>query len=142
MSLDEGHPDTPASSGDSSPLNSARPFDPPAAISARRRPRRTPADRLRSALLALADGKGRIDHHGVKSWASITFAGTRNTVRIVFAGAEAVAAGETFIAELPEHEFAIPGQLVADAAVTGAEHTMLPEQRLLVECEILMLNDG
>ncbi|RDC59565.1 hypothetical protein HME9302_00755 [Alteripontixanthobacter maritimus] len=122
----------------------ARPFDEPAEAptAPRRRARRTPADRLRAALLALSSGHGEVQHHNTRGWSSITFSGTRHTIRMAFDGAEAVAAGEHLVAELSEHEFTIPGQLVADAEITGVENTLLPEPRMLVECEILMLEDA
>lgn len=107
---------------------------------ARRRGLRGPRERLAEALLALADGKGRIVSHCEKSWASITFAGARHRVKLVFEGEE-VEAGECFIAFLPEHEFAIRGQLVADAAVVEVESTAQPPQ-LGVTCEILLLEEG
>ena len=106
------------------------------------RPRRTTADRLREALLALGQHRGLILTHAEKPWASVTFAGARHTLALLFAGEDAVFAGEKFIAELPEHEFALRGQIVADATVTGVEHRMLPAPRLLVECELLLLVDA
>ena len=51
-------------------------------------------------------------------------------------------AGERFVAELPDHEFAIAGQLVADAGVSEVEHRMVPDPRLLVRCELLLLEDA
>lgn len=104
--------------------------------------RRTSADRLREALLALGGHRGHILTHSEKAWASITFAGARHSVAILFAGDEAVAAGETFIAELPEHEFTLPRQLVADATVTSVDHRLLPSPRLVVTCELLLLEDA
>ena len=50
--------------------------------------------------------------------------------------------GEEFVAALPDHEFAIPGQLVADATVAAAETTLLPQPRLAVTCELLLLEEG
>jgi hypothetical protein len=96
---------------------------------------------LLSALLALGRGKGELVHHSERPWASVTFSGSRHRVRLAFFGAEAVAAGEALIEALPEHEFAIPGQLVADAAVVAVEHTALPQPRLEVEAELLLLDD-
>lgn len=104
--------------------------------------RRTVADRLREALLALADDHGKVVRHSEKAWASVTFAGARHKVALRFAGAGAVEAGETLIALLPEHEFAIPGQLVADATVTAADHRMLPHPELTVECEMLLIEEA
>lgn len=107
----------------------------------RRRAPRGPRELLANALLSLAGGQGRIAAHSEKSWASITFAGARHRVEMVFEGNQAVEAGECFIAFLPEHEFDIRGQLVADAAVTEAESTVEPA-RLVVICEILLLEES
>ncbi|MCB2085058.1 MAG: hypothetical protein H6920_11315 [Sphingomonadaceae bacterium] len=98
--------------------------------------------RLRRAVQALSDGLGTVAAHSERPWASITFAGSRHRLRIEFSGAQEVEAGERLIAELPEHEFALVGQLVADANVVGVEHTMLPEPKLVIDCEILLLEEG
>lgn len=108
----------------------------------RRAARRTPWLPLLSELMTLAEGRAELLRHAERAWASVTFAGTRHTVTLCFTGAEAVAAGEGFIAALPDHEFTIPRQLVADAAVVAAEHTALPEPRLEVTAELLLLEDG
>ena len=105
------------------------------------RVRKGTSERLREALLALAGGHAQIAAHREKSWASITFAGARHTLELVFAGAEEVAAGEVFIADLPEHEFAIPRQLVAEATVVAVDHLLDPP-RMTVTCEVLMLDEG
>jgi hypothetical protein len=110
--------------------------------SATRTGRVSTGERLREAVLALAGGQGQALRHTEAAWASITFAGTRHRLRLVFEGAEAVAAGEELVAALPEHEFAIPRQLVADATVCGVESTLLPAPRLVVECELLLLEDA
>lgn len=96
---------------------------------------------LARALIALAEEKGRITAHDEKPWASITFAGSRHRYTLEFHGDEAVESGECFIAFLPDHEFTIPGFLVADAAVTAVEHTVEP-QVLKVTCELLLLEEG
>jgi hypothetical protein len=106
-----------------------------------RKRRKGVRERLCEALIALAQGHGTITVHSERSWASITFAGARHRVELVFDGAEAVEAGECFIAFLPEHEFAIPGQLVADAAVLEVA-SMLDPARLSVVCEVLVLEEG
>ena len=103
--------------------------------------RRTPTVRLREQLLELARGQATLLAHDEMAWASVTFAGVRHRVELTFEGAEAVEAGECFIAFLPEHEFVIPGQLVADAAVTAVDHRLEPP-RLAVTCELLLLEEG
>ena len=105
------------------------------------RARREPRNRLREALLELAQGRAAILRHDEKSWASITFAGARHRLELVFEGAEAVQAGELFIAFPPEHEFASPHQLGADAAVTAVDHRLEPP-RMQVSCELLLLEEG
>ncbi|WP_325100169.1 hypothetical protein [Aurantiacibacter sediminis] len=105
------------------------------------RTRKGPREKLAAALCALAKDQGAILTHSEKSWASITFAGARHRVEMEFVGEEAVDAGECFIAFLPEHEFAIPGQLVADADIAEVDHVLDPP-RMVVTCEILLLEDG
>ena len=92
--------------------------------------------------ITLAERRATILSHREKSWASITFAGTRHTLELEFVSAEAVAAGERFIVFLPEHEFGLPGQLVADAAVVSVDHRLLPEPRMAVGIELLLLDKG
>ena len=107
-----------------------------------RKNRRGPAEKLREALSLLAGGKAQILAHSERAWASITFSGARHSVELAFEGVAAAKAGEHFIAELPDHEFAIPGQLVADAAILSVDHTMLPDVRLVVKAEMLLLQDA
>ena len=101
-----------------------------------------PAARLRDALTCLSGGHCEVLRHREKPWASITFEGARHTLELRFAGAEAVASGEALIDALPEHEFGIPGQIVADANVTAVDHTIAPEPTLTVTCELLLLKDA
>lgn len=108
---------------------------------ARRSPRRQPWMPLLNAVLALAGERAELVRHGETPWVSITFAGSRHRIALAFRGTDAVAAGEAFIAALPEHEFAISRQLVADATVVSAEHALLPEPVLTVEAELLLLEE-
>lgn len=102
---------------------------------------RRPWLQLIEAVMTLAGG-AELVRHTERGWASVTFSGSRHTMVLAFAGADAVMEGEVFIAALPEHEFAIPRQLVADATVISAEHTLLPEPKLVVEIELLLLEDA
>lgn len=103
--------------------------------------RRTDAEKLRYALLELAEHRAQVLDHRERPWASITFAGARHCLSLLFAGEEAVAAGEAFIDRLPDHEFTIPARLVADAVVRGVEHRMHPHPRLVLHCEVLLLEE-
>ena len=106
------------------------------------RPRRTLSDRVRAALMELTGGQGTALSHSETAWASITFAGTRHEVVLEFCGPEAVAAGEELIERLPDHEFAIPRQLVADASVSTVDHGFGAMERLEVTAVLLLLEDG
>jgi len=97
---------------------------------------------LLSALYRLAEGQAELVDHTERGWTSVTFSGTRHTVVLAFCGLEAMAVGEQFIAVLAEHEFTIPRHLVADATVTKVEHTIVPEPRLVVSAELLLLEDA
>lgn len=106
------------------------------------RPRKTTADRLREAVLAIGGGKGDVLTHEERAWASITFAGTRHELVLRFEGSEAIEAGELLIERLPEHEFTIPGQLVADAVVTLVDHRFGLVERLTVTALLLLLEES
>lgn len=103
---------------------------------------RTTSDRARDAVLAICGGQGQILTHEERAWASITFAGTRHELVLRFEGIEQVEAGELLIERLPEHEFRIPGQLVADACVTKVEHHFGPTEWLAVTAVLLLLEES
>lgn len=105
------------------------------------RPRRSLGDRVRTALGKLAAGRATVLSHEEKAWASVTFSGSRHEVVLQFTGIDAVVAGEDLIERLPDHEFAIPGHLVADAAISAVDHLFGPEERLTVTCVLLLLEE-
>jgi hypothetical protein len=106
-----------------------------------RQPRRGNWMKLLGQVLHLAGGQAELLRHADRPWASATFCGTRHAIALTFAGEEAIAAGEEFIALLPDHEFDLPGEIVADAAISQVEHAHHPEARLTVEFELLLLED-
>lgn len=103
---------------------------------------RGPSVRLREALVELAGEHAQMTRQSERAWASITFEGARHTFELAFAGHVAVADGEAFIAELPDHEFSVPGHLVAEATVVAVDHSLVPEPRMTVTCELLLLKDA
>lgn len=113
----------------------------PGSLARRYRPKRTLADRVREAVLMLAEGRADVQSHNESAWSSITFSGTRHELVLDFKDAEAVAAGEEFIANLPEHEFRIPGQLVADANVRSVDHRFGESEQMVVTAVLLLLED-
>ena len=102
---------------------------------------RTSSSRLIDAVAALA-GAAILTDHRETSWASITFAGARHAMSWLFTGVNAVETGEGFIAALPDHEFRLPGCLVADAAIVEIASYQLPEPMMTVKVEILLLDEA
>lgn len=96
---------------------------------------------LLTAVLNMTGGRAELIRHSEQPWASATFAGSRHTVVLAFTGAEAIDIGEAFLALLPDHEFTIPRQIVADASVARVIHSIMPEERLECEIELLLLDD-
>lgn len=107
----------------------------------RARRQRSPWMALLSAVLELAEGKGELLRHAERTWASATFTGSRHTVALVFTGEEGVAAAERFIEALADHEFALPRQIVADAAIISVLQEALPGLQITLEAELLLLDD-
>lgn len=106
-----------------------------------RSPLRGPWAHLVVQLFRLCEGHGELVLHAERPWASATFSGSRHTVSLAFTGPDAAEAGERLIATLADHEFNIPGQLVADACVIEVKHALLPEEVLETTLEILLLED-
>ena len=117
-------------------------IDIPETKARRYRARKTLADRVREAILALAGSEAQFLTHEEMPWASITFSGSRHELRLDFDGIAACKAGERFIAALPEHEFTIPGMLVADATIGEVDSRYTPEPRMVVTCTLLLVEDA
>lgn len=111
----------------------------PAPLCKTKRPRRGPWLRLLSEMLQLAGPHAEFVRHSEAPWSSATFTGSRHLVLMTFEGIDAVLEGEAYIAALPDHEFTIVGQLVADATVVAVEHCAAPAPRMTVEVEVLLL---
>ena len=97
--------------------------------------------RVVSALQEMVGGIAELLAMEERAWASATFSGARHTVTLRFHGTDDCEAADRFIEALPEHEFALPGQLVADASVSAVDHALAPSPRLTVTCELLLLED-
>lgn len=94
---------------------------------------------LRAQLLALASGAGTVVAHAEHSWSSITFTGSRHTVRLRFEGDD-VTDGEALIEGAPGHEFIIPGHRVTTVSIVDVDHRVSDEM-LAVTIEVQLLED-
>ncbi len=117
-------------------------IDIPETKARRYRVRKTLADRVREALLAMAGPEANLLTHEETPWASITFAGTRHELTLDFDGIAACKVGERFITALPDHEFTIPNMLVADATVSEVDSSYTPEPRMVVTATLLLLEEA
>ncbi|MDP9056291.1 MAG: hypothetical protein M3N34_03005 [Pseudomonadota bacterium] len=102
---------------------------------------RQPWGRLLKAVLDLAGAEAVLVRHVEHDWASATFTGSSHTITLCFTGA-AAAAGEQFIVALPDHEFVIPRYLIADAQILAVDDRQLPERKLVVEVQLLLLEQA
>lgn len=98
-------------------------------------------EQLRGAVLSVGGRFGTVVFHHEKPWSSDTFSGVRHTLRIEFDGPAEVECGEKLIEDLPEYEFSIPGQLVADAGVEHVEHRLKGNPRMVVTASLLLLEE-
>ena len=105
------------------------------------RVRISPSERLLRAVRALAGSSAELVSHTETPWVSVTFAGSRHTMVLRYTGWEACDDAEHFKAQLPAHEFAIPGVLVADAAASMTNQVLLPEPWMEIEVDLLLLDD-
>ena len=76
----------------------------------------------------------KIETWVARPWASVTFSGRRIFAELTF---PSVAAGEAFVADFPEHEFALRSGLVADAAIVSVR----AEPDFRVGAELLILDE-
>lgn len=106
------------------------------------KPSRGPWLALLSEVLALAGPLADFRHHAERPWNSATFSGSRHTIVLDFADQGGIDAAEALIAALPDHEFTVPGQLVADATIAAVGHDAGPPPRMTVEVELLLLDEG
>jgi hypothetical protein len=108
----------------------------------RRQGARGPWLSILQQVLQLAGPETQFVHHAERAWSSTTYSGAYHLFRLSFSGADAVEAGENFIAALPDHEFTVPGRLVAKATIVSAEHSLIDGPLLALEAELLVLDEA
>lgn len=116
---------------------------PPAAPPPRRRiVPHNPADahaRLLRALADLAGPDARIASSASRPWASATFTGAQHDVMLILEGQDCAGRLAGLAAELPDHEFRIPGHIVADVAVDDVEYGQDSKARIVLK--VLTIQD-
>ncbi|MEQ1687056.1 MAG: hypothetical protein ABL874_00605 [Sphingopyxis sp.] len=76
------------------------------------------ANRLCRQLLSLFGPGTELIEAQERPWASATFVGARHSVTVRFPLGSADAPPPTILAALPNHEFDLPGEIVADCTLT------------------------
>ena len=74
------------------------------------------------------------------AWNSLTFDGERHVIRLRIPGPGAAAVLARLVGGLEEHEFAIPGHVVADIAVAG-DPAPQDDGAILIDLEALTVAD-
>ena len=100
------------------------------------------AARLIRQLLTLAGPTVELVQATEREWASATFSGARHAVTLRIPLDHSAAAAPAFIAGLPDHEFDLPGQIVADCVVTLQQRTLDPTYRTWLAITIELLTIG
>lgn len=101
------------------------------------------AQQLLEQLMTVLGPTVQVLHAGEREWASITFSGARH--HFVLRVPAATYEQRTFqqaVAALPEHEFSLRGEIVADCTVTpdNSSTTSAPEDQRLLIVEMLTIN--
>ncbi len=126
--------------------DSSRPVPPPPTSerASERAPKRAAERAGRRVLAALQEMVGTCAEllaMEERPWASATFSGARHTITLRFTGSEDCETADGFIEALPEHEFGLPGLLVADAQVRSVIFDSLPQPTMTITAELLLLNE-
>lgn len=74
-----------------------------------------------------------------REWASATFSGARHGLDLAIRLAAAETPPPPFLAQLPEWEFDLPGEIVADCAVTLGQRRRLPGGGWQLPCRLELL---
>lgn len=119
-------------------VDSTRPVPPPRAVE---RAAERAGRRVLTALQEMVGECAELLAMEERAWASATFSGARHTITLRFTGSADCETADGFIEMLPEHEFALPGLLVADAQVREVTFDSLPEPRMTIVAELLLLNE-
>ena len=94
------------------------------------------------ALVALMGCPVELLKHKERNWASATFQGARHSFVLKIEGDDSLTREHDFTAALPDHEFAIPGQLVCSAGVMATEHDLIGDDiGVTLTVELLLLEE-
>lgn len=77
-----------------------------------------------------------------RPWASATFSGARHRLRVQLALADMQSPAPAALDTLPDHEFVLPGQIVADCAVTLEQRHRDAHGRCWLLCDVEILTIG
>lgn len=103
---------------------------------------RTPtgtAARLIRALLELLGPEAELVAAHEREWASATFSGARHRIDLRVPLADAASAPSPALAALPEHDFALSGEIVADCVLTTQRRERSADGRYWLACSVELL---
>ena len=104
-----------------------------------RRPNGNNAGRLcRSVCIALG-GTADLIESQERPWASATFSGARHVITVRVPLDDADSPASALLAKLPDYEFDLAGEIVADCVVTMQRHNRDTDGRLWLVCSVELL---
>ena len=101
-------------------------------------PPKVPAKLVRAVLDICGEGSHLVAAHE-REWASATFCGARHCLDLLIPAAGNGATLPCAIAELPDYEFDLAGEIVADCSVTMGACSRQSDGRLMLALRIELL---
>lgn len=100
----------------------------------------TAAKLIRTVMEICGEGSELVGAHE-REWASATFSGARHSLDLLIPAGDGDAVLPDAVAGLPDHEFDLPGEIVADCAVTIGQRQRRADgcTRLTVHVELLTI---
>ena len=97
------------------------------------------AARLCRAVCGALGGNADLIESQERPWASATFSGARHIITVRIPVDERDSTVPTLLAKLPDYEFNVPGEIVADCVVSMQRHNRDCDGRLWLLCTVELL---
>jgi hypothetical protein len=98
----------------------------------------TAAKLIRTVLAICGDGSELVRAHE-REWASATFSGARHNLELLVPVEDKAAPLPAAIAALPDHDFELAGEIVADCAITFGQRSRTADGRILLALRVELL---
>ncbi|MEQ1509563.1 MAG: hypothetical protein ABL909_04075 [Sphingopyxis sp.] len=97
------------------------------------------AHRICQKVLTLIGPAAELIEAQERPWASATFSGARHIIILRIPLADDAASAPAILSSLPDHEFALPGEIVADCTVTMQDKVRKDNGTTMLICTVELL---